>query len=83
VVVIIANNLVNIIAFIIITMIMKCRLFLTIVMVIVFLSLFRQNQAQTTNFSREGRGEGGRCDLRRVHNENSRLGDQLASLGLV
>ena len=39
--------------------------------------------APVTQFSREGPGFGGRCDLRRVHNENARLGEQLASIGIA
>ena len=40
-----------------------------------------QNQPML-NIKRDEKGSGGRCDLRKVVNENARLGEQLASLGL-
>ena len=40
-----------------------------------------QNQPML-NITRDEKGGGGRCDLRKVVNENARLGEQLASLGL-
>ena len=38
--------------------------------------------APVTHFSRDGPGFGGRCDLRKIHNENSKLGEQLALIGM-
>ena len=40
-----------------------------------------QNQPML-NITRDEKGGGGRCDLRKVVNENARLGEQLSSLGL-
>lgn len=36
-----------------------------------------------SSFRRDGLGFGGKCDLRKLHNENARLGEQLVKIGIT